>query len=75
MSDLFSREDARADAEAIASYWRERGYPGIRTWVEEQQLVNSERWFFARSNLNGLGWPPRGDAPVDRPPVTLARSS
>jgi hypothetical protein len=42
--------DARELARSIALYWKDRGYFGVRTWVEKDDSFGKP-YFYVRSNI------------------------
>jgi hypothetical protein len=45
-------------ADQIERYWREQGYPGIRTYVAEAEMRGKQTFFSVRSNITAFGYPP-----------------
>ena len=55
----FTADGARELADRIATYWKARGYDGVKAWVELAKPEDGDGHLFSvRTNLVG-GLPPR----------------
>lgn len=63
-NETMTQRSAQRLARRIASYWRERGYDGIKTTLEKQTVEwlddreNAPIWI-VKTNIGPRGYPPR----------------
>lgn len=64
LTDTTSKSGASIIAASITSYWRGRGYPSIKAWIEptsfEDPSLYPEQTYTIKSNIGPNGFPPRG---------------
>jgi hypothetical protein len=65
---MLDREGAAALAKKIRQHWIDRGFLGIRAWIEESQAFDAqmgryEHVYVVCSNIGAAGFPPHAPAP------------
>lgn len=59
LSDRCTPAGAAELAEKIVDYWRARGFPLIKAWVDDVARFSNASIYGVRSNILPNGFPPR----------------